>query len=113
MYITLQAILFSPLFAGAGTYFLTVVAWNSPLSPSDPVCSDGLTVDLVPPVFEGVVIPGGVVDGGLVLGPDGDVWWVGSDRMRELVRAGPDYPDCVAIATPLSDLSAYPVKMLG
>ena len=50
--------------AGEGTYYLTVVAWNAALSPSTPVCSDGLTVDTTPPLFEGVFIPGGMVEAG-------------------------------------------------
>lgn len=87
-----------------------MVAWNSALSASEPVCSDGLTVDVVPPVFEGVVIPGGVVEGGLARDADGVVWWVGRDRTRELVREGQQSAACIATAT---DLSTYPVKMQG
>lgn len=92
-----------------------MVAWNSALTPSQPVCSDGLTVDLLPPVFGGVVIPGAVVAGGLARDAEGVVWWVGPDRTREMVREGQESPECIAIATPFPDVdvTSYPVKMLG
>lgn len=96
-----------------GTYFLTVVAWNSALSPSVPVCSDGLTLDITPPWFGGVVIPGSVVEGGLAQDASGVVWWVGPDRGREMVRGGGESTECTTRATSISDLSAYPIKMLG
>lgn len=99
--------------AGEGTYFLTVVAWNSALSPSLPVCSDGVTVDETPPVVEGVVIPGGVVQGGLVQDVSGKVWLIGEDRNREVVIGGEDSAVCISKATPTSDLSAYPISTTG
>ena len=97
---------------GAGTYYLTVVAWSTALTPSTPVCSNGLTVDLDPPIFQGVVVPGAVVEGGLARDAGDVVWWVGPDRQRELVRERAESSQCVARAT-VTDLSAYPVKMLG
>lgn len=68
---------------------------------------------MLPPVFEGVVIPGGVVEGGLVRDPSDTIWLVGSDRRREVVREGDQDPNCLSIATPISDLSAYPIRMAG
>ena len=32
-----------------GTFHVTVVAYNEALEPSNPVCSDGITVDTTPP----------------------------------------------------------------
>lgn len=94
-------------------YYLTVVAWNSALSPSEPVCSDGLTVDMLPPVFEGVVIPGGVVTPGLVQDRTGTVWLIGDDRRRDIVGEGEETSACINRATPLSDISEYPIRMEG
>lgn len=102
-----------PHCAGEGTYYLTVVAWNTALSPSDPVCSDGVTVDETPPVLEGVVIPGGVVQGGLVQDVSGKVWLIGEDRSREVVMGGEDNAVCINKATPTPDLSAYPLSTTG
>ena len=94
---------------GPGTYYTTVVAYNNALRPSPPVCSDGITTDTAPPSFEGVVIPGAVVSPGLALGPEGQVWLIDSNRER-LLAAGPSEL-CVDRATPLDDLSQYPIRM--
>ena len=99
--------------AEEGTYFLTVVAWNTALSPSDPVCSDGVTVDETPPELEGVVIPGGVVQGGLVQDVSGEVWLISEDRSRKVVTGGEDNAVCISKATPTPDLSAYPISTTG
>ena len=40
-----------------GTYFATVVAYNSALRPSAAVCSNGITIDSSPPVFTRVSLP--------------------------------------------------------
>ena len=45
---------------GPGTYHVTVVTYNHALQPSSPACSDGITVDLSPPVISEVIIPGTV-----------------------------------------------------
>ena len=92
-----------------GTYYATVVAYNNALRPSVPVCSDGITTDTAPPSFEGVVIPGAVVAPGLVLGPEGEVWLIDSNRERLLAEEPSEM--CTDQATPLSDLSQYPIRM--
>ena len=87
-----------------------MVAWNSALSPSSPVCSDGLTVDTTPPVFEGVIIPGARVGAGLAYGMDERVWLIGSDRSRVLVEDDTT-EQCRNRATFLPDetLSTFPI----
>lgn len=84
------------------------MAWNAALSPSAPVCSDGLTVDTTPPTFEGVSIPGGVVEAGLVQDRNERVWLIGRDRSRVQVE---EASFCNSAATLVSDqfLSAYPI----
>lgn len=98
------------LCAGEGTYYLTVVAWNAALSPSVPVCSDGVIVDTTAPVFEGVVIPGAVVESGLAQDMQGRVWLVGRDRWRDLVQGGGQRSECTSRSTFVPDLSAYPIR---
>ncbi len=91
-----------------------MVAWNAGLSPSIPVCSDGLTVDRTPPVLEGVVIPGSRVEGGLVQDAGSGVFWlIGVDRERDVVRGGEAVPECSNRATIMEDLSLYPIRMAG
>ena len=68
---------------------------------------------MVPPVFGGVVIPGGVVEGGLAQDVDGNVWLIGSDRTRELVRGGREDSDCTNTATLLTTLSEYPIRAMA
>lgn len=79
-----------------GTFFTTVVAYNGALQPSSPVCSDGITIDKEPPVFMGVVIPGGIVRPGLVRNADA-VWLVYANRER--VQVSSPTAQCVMKST--------------
>ncbi len=98
----------------AGTYYVTVVAYNNALQPSDPVCSDGVTVDSIPPTFEGVNIPGAVVEPGLVVSSSsGEVWLVERDRKRLYVGLASENELCVNRSTPLEELSEFPIKLSG
>lgn len=98
----------------AGTYYITVVAYNNALQPSATVCSDGVTVDSEPPSFEGVSIPGSVVKPGLVVSSLlGEVWLIGEDRERVYVGLASENEVCVNRSTPLEDLSEFPVRMSG
>ncbi len=101
--------MFARVLLGEGVFYLTVVAWSNALSPSPPVCSDGLTVDLTPPTFQGVSIPGIRTEGGVAQLPNGEVWLVGGDRVRTLVEGGRNNSSCAAIATTIADLSTYPI----
>ena len=95
----------------AGMYYVTVVAYNHALYPSVPVCSDGVTVDTVPPVFEGVSIPDAVVEPGLAQDASGGVWFIDSNRKRR--RVGGENEECVNRSAIVEDLSQYPVKKDG
>ena len=64
-----------------GMYYFTVVAYNSAMAPSDPVCSDGVFVDSSPPEITEVAILDSRIVGGLVKTEDG-VWLVKNDRRR-------------------------------
>ena len=93
---------------GEGTYYITVMAYNNALQPSNPVCSDGITVDLTPPAFVGVSIPGAQVKPGLVVDSDGQFWLV--ERERERVRIDGYSGWCTNSSTLVEDLSAFPLK---
>ena len=69
-----------------GVYHTTVVAYNGAYLPSSPVCSDGVVIDQAGPRFEGVVVPGCVVRGGLVRLDSGEVWLIDANRERSLVN---------------------------
>lgn len=93
---------------GEGSYYITVVAYNNALQPSQPVCSDGITVDLTPPKFMGVSIPGAWVKPGLVVDSNGQFWIVESNRERVLISGQSGW--CVNSSVRVEDLSAYPIK---
>ena len=68
----------------AGIYYTTVVAYNGAYLSSDPVCSDGITIDMEPPVIKGVYIPGAQVHEGLIHSGE-EVWLIHKNRERSLV----------------------------
>ena len=75
---------------GDGTYYVTVVAFNSAREPSVPVCSDGVIVDTVPPTMEAFFVEGAHIEPGLVPGSTAaEVWYMDSERRVRLV----DSPD--------------------
>ena len=77
----------------SGTYYTTVVGYNGAFEQSvPPACSDGITIDEEPPVFDGVVIPGARVKPGLVSN-GGNVWLV--NERRERARVVSPFTECV------------------
>ena len=72
--------------SGPGTYHCTVVAYNTALEPSEPVCSDGVTVDTTAPEIHGVSIENSWTTGGLVRDSTGNVWYIDRNRFRVLVE---------------------------
>ena len=75
-----------------GKYYVTVVAFNSAIEASAPVCSDGVTVDSTEPAVTEVYVSGARITGGVISarreGKE-EVWFVDSERRRRLV----DSPD--------------------
>ncbi|KAL4221421.1 hypothetical protein ACF0H5_019679 [Mactra antiquata] len=49
-----------------GTYYTTVIAYNHALDGSIPVCSDGVTVDILPPQVTEIVIKDSVIKQGIL-----------------------------------------------
>ncbi|XP_078616240.1 uncharacterized protein LOC144884660 [Branchiostoma floridae x Branchiostoma japonicum] len=65
-----------------GTYYCTVVAFNRALEPSEPVCSDGVTVDTTPPVLREVVVDNAHYKPGLLQDGEENVWMVDRNGYR-------------------------------
>lgn len=76
---------------GTGTYFFTVVAYNRALEASDPVCSDGVTIDTAVPTISEITIENVLVKGGLVT--DGTNYWILSTD-RTLRKIANHTSDC-------------------
>ncbi|KAK3101031.1 hypothetical protein FSP39_000383, partial [Pinctada imbricata] len=99
---------------GEGQYFITVVAYNRALEPSDTVCSDGVTVTTAVPKVKEVTIDPSRIRGGLVSDQNQTLFYVvGDDRVRRLIRE--PTPDCFTVlnyrskATPLVDVDMLPI----
>ncbi|CAH1259452.1 Hypp2286 [Branchiostoma lanceolatum] len=86
-----------------GTYYCTVVAFNRALEPSDPVCSDGVTVDTTPPVLTEVVVDSAHFKPGLLRDGDGNVWLVDRNGYRQ-----PD-PGCGNVSRQEDDIEIWPL----
>jgi len=71
---------------GPGTFHCTVVAYNKALEPSEPVCSDGVTVDTTAPEIHEVSIENSWTKDGLVKDSTGQVWYIDRNRFRVLLE---------------------------
>ncbi|CAH1787741.1 unnamed protein product [Owenia fusiformis] len=69
-----------------GTYFWTVVAYNSAMEPSAPVCSDGITIDGTPPIVHSIAIDNIRTRPGYVT--KGNVTWLINTRGRKIKLNG-------------------------
>ncbi|XP_078574183.1 uncharacterized protein LOC144860694 [Branchiostoma floridae x Branchiostoma japonicum] len=86
----------------AGTYFSTVVAYNPALTPSQPVCSDGITVDISPPSVRHIKLSGFHARPGLVSDIEGNVWIVDEKGEREIVIDPPETCRYVLVFGPVT-----------
>ncbi|KAK3101903.1 hypothetical protein FSP39_007221, partial [Pinctada imbricata] len=90
-----------------GKYFITVVAYNRALEPSDPVCSDGVTVDTTVPAVEEVTIEGARIKGGLITDSSSSAYYVvGENRVRRLIPNPTS--ECISKATQIADIDMLP-----
>ena len=72
--------------SGDGTYYFTVVAYNRALDPSEPVCSDGVTIDSSVPGVKELLVKNARITGGLVTdSTKSDFYILGSDRFRRVI----------------------------
>ncbi|CAG2222618.1 unnamed protein product [Mytilus edulis] len=70
---------------GDGTYYFTVVAYNRALDPSEPVCSDGVTIDSSVPRVKEVVVKDAVITGGLVTDVNQTSYYILGNKATTLI----------------------------
>ncbi len=64
-------------------YFVTVVAVNTALLESRPICTDGVVIDYTPPLISGIDIEGAMVTPGLIQeAGSSNIWFVNAQRKR-------------------------------
>lgn len=68
------------------TYYITVAAYNRALDPSDPVCSDGITIDTTKPAISEVVVEGAITPKGLLKDSSNNVWVIKNERIIEKIE---------------------------
>ncbi|KAI8510730.1 hypothetical protein Bbelb_116460, partial [Branchiostoma belcheri] len=69
-----------------GLYHCTVIAFNRALEPSESVCSDGVTIDVTPPVIADLSVDNLHYTPGVVRDKDGEVWLVDSSGLRQPIN---------------------------
>ncbi|XP_078696223.1 uncharacterized protein LOC144924666 [Branchiostoma floridae x Branchiostoma belcheri] len=89
-----------------GTYYSTVVAFNRALEPSEPVCSDGVTVDSTPPVLREVVVDSAQFKPGLLRDGERNMWMVDRDGYRQPA------PACGNVSRKVDDIELWPLLRL-
>ncbi|XP_076085327.1 uncharacterized protein LOC143056126 [Mytilus galloprovincialis] len=93
---------------GDGTYYFTVVAYNRALDPSEPVCSDGVTIDSSVPGVKEVVVTDSIITGGLVKDQYTLKYYIiGPERIRRLIPN--PTADCITKATALNCTDIFPL----
>ncbi|XP_053400998.1 uncharacterized protein LOC128557563 isoform X2 [Mercenaria mercenaria] len=94
-----------------GTYHLTVMAYNHALDHCKPVCSDGVTIDVIPAVVSEIIVKNAVTANGLVKSDENETVYV-LHRNRELEKVLLPSLICKNRATTVSDsvLKLYPHK---
>ena len=74
---------------GPGRYYCTVVAYNHALDPSRPVCTDGVTIDITPPVLNDVSVGRLKTKPGLIKNNVSSVYLVDRNRNAVLLQEPP------------------------
>ncbi|XP_022102003.1 uncharacterized protein LOC110985345 [Acanthaster planci] len=93
-----------------GLYYVTVIAYNRALEPSEPVCSDGVVIDTSPPELSQIALGYARMWPGLAKDAEGRVWFINEHRRKtEVLNAS---SGCSSKAVFLDDLSVYP-EMAG
>ncbi|ESO94429.1 hypothetical protein LOTGIDRAFT_175429, partial [Lottia gigantea] len=90
-----------------GQYFITVVAYNTALQPSQPVCSDGVVIDSTRPIVSEIFIDQARIEAGLV-SKDGKLYYINNRRLIHHMQ-NPD-PACLQKGRPLEDISSFPIE---
>ncbi|XP_070572151.1 uncharacterized protein [Ptychodera flava] len=94
----------------SGKYYCTVITYNKAMSPSKPVCSDGVVIDTTEPVIREVHIDDVYVRPRLIEDSNSTIWYVDKKRKRQRIenisRMCRD-----AVSTEM-DIDLYPILVL-
>ncbi|CAH1259274.1 ADGRL2 [Branchiostoma lanceolatum] len=90
----------------SGLYHCTVIAFNRALEPSEPVCSDGVTIDVTPPIIADLVVDNLHYTPGVIKGKDDDVWLVDSSGFRQAIVE--PSRKCRNISQEIDDINLWP-----
>ncbi|XP_019617771.1 PREDICTED: uncharacterized protein LOC109465072 [Branchiostoma belcheri] len=93
-----------------GLYHCTIIAFNSALEPSEPVCSDGVTIDVTPPVITDLSVDNLHYTPGVIRGKDGVVWLVDSSGLRHPINQ--PSPTCRNVSQEVDDVNLWPAQNL-
>ncbi|XP_078682372.1 uncharacterized protein LOC144916849 [Branchiostoma floridae x Branchiostoma belcheri] len=91
-----------------GLYHCTVIAFNRALEPSEPVCSDGVTIDVTPPVIADLSVDNLHYTPGVVRGKDGEVWLVDSSGLRHPINE--PSATCRDVSQEVDDVNLWPAQ---
>ncbi|XP_062523015.1 uncharacterized protein LOC134197685 [Corticium candelabrum] len=92
----------------SGTYYVSVVAYNNALEPSDVICSDGVTVDDTPPKIQQISVDHLRSAPGLIKqNTSKTIWLLDENRRRQLLQGVETVCDQNALL--VSDVDIYPL----
>ncbi|XP_033124572.1 uncharacterized protein LOC117122905, partial [Anneissia japonica] len=85
-----------------GKYYCTVIAFNNAVDPSNPVCSDGVTIDNSSPTIYDVFVENLYIRPGLVRNVDNStVWYINQDLKKSVVQNPSD--TCISLSRALDE----------
>ncbi|XP_046570853.1 uncharacterized protein LOC124279103 [Haliotis rubra] len=95
-----------------GKYHVTVVAYNRALEVSDPVCSDGVTVDVTPPAVGQIAVASCNIVPGLVTTSVGTVWYIDNQRRRSQITEPDTQCRSKGRAIGAGELEKFPIHLM-
>ncbi|XP_046570884.1 uncharacterized protein LOC124279133 [Haliotis rubra] len=93
-------------------YHVTVVAYNRALEASDPVCSDGVTVDVTPPAVGQIAVASCNIVPGLVTTSAGTVWYIDNQRRRSQITEPDTQCRSKGTAIDAAELEKFPIHLM-
>ncbi|KAI6660214.1 hypothetical protein LOD99_10450, partial [Oopsacas minuta] len=95
-----------------GLYYVTVVAYNLALAKSTPVCSNGITYDITPPIIRSInVVHAKIIPGLAKIQVNSslyEVWLLDENRERRMLRQSNVSQECIDKATLINDVMIFP-----
>ena len=95
-----------------GTYYVSVVAYNNALEPSDVLCSDGVTVDGTPPTLQHISVDHlRSVPGLIKQKTSKEIWLLDENRQRQLLKGFETICDQNTLL--VNDINIYPLASVN